>query len=180
MSKYSILQWNQTIDSSNSLRPIFTFEPDTAFESYLQDNPGQPILLMIEGTDYYDGQQYGTCISSADFPTFGPNYARMTNQYVMVLHTEFTLYPRQPGTMSILDGVRAPALTPCAYRTMTTESYQHPSPLSTAVSGDEPPTPPSDASDKVCVNMGSYIVVGTIALVVLVIIFWWVYQRYVM
>lgn len=181
MSKYSIQQWNQTIDSSNSLRPIFTFQPDADFISYLKNNPGQPILMSIEGTDYYDGQQFGTCLSSADFPTFGPNYARVNNNYVMVLQTEFSLYPRTPGTMTILYDVRSPALTPCAYRTMTTESFEAPPssektsmphPLTTVADKDPPSSPHA--------NLAWSVTIGLIALLVIILIFWWMYQCYVM
>lgn len=180
MSKYSIRQWNQTIDSSNTLRPIFTFQPDANFVTYLNDNPGQPILMFIDGTDYYDGQQFGTCLSSADFPTFGPNYARATNNdYVVVLHTEFSLYPRSPGSMSILYDVRSPALMPCAYKTMTTESYKPPASSTTVdlkADGDDDP----DSNQKARVDMRSYIVVGFIILLLLILIFAWVYKCYVM
>ena len=178
MSKYSIHQWNQTIDSSNTLRPIFTFDPDADFLMYLQDNPGQPILLFIDGTDYYDGQQFGTCISSADFPTFGPNYARVNKDtYVMVLHTQFSLYPRTPGSMTILYDVRSPALSPCAYKTMSTESYTaptHSDVVATTVTEDDHPT---DKGGRV--DMRSYIIVGSIILVLLILIFAWVYKCYV-
>ena len=107
MSEYQIHQWNQIIDSTNVLRPIFTFVPDTQFLDYILNNSGT-ILLHVEGTGLYDGKQYGTCTSSYDFPNFGPTYYETTQQYVMVLHTSFITYPFENGSFTLSNTIRRP------------------------------------------------------------------------
>lgn len=107
MSEYQIHQWNQIIDSTNVLRPIFTFVPDAQFLDYILNNPGT-ILLQISGTGIYDGKQYATCTSSYDFPNFGPTYFQTTKQYVIVLHTSFVTYPFQNGSFIISTNIRSP------------------------------------------------------------------------
>jgi len=168
MSSYIIKQWNQTIDSSNVLRPIFTFEPDNDFLNYIYTNPG-PIQVMIQGTDYYDGPQYATCISSADFPTFGPNYFQVTNDYVMVLHTEFTLYPKNMGTMTILYNVRID-MGNCAYRTLTTEHYEM-SPKTTSTEDDD---------STVVRTTNWYLIIAVVTLLTLILVICGVYKMYVL
>lgn len=107
MSVYQIHQWNQIIDSTNVLRPIFTFVPDSNFLEYTLNNPGT-LLLQINGTGLYDGKQYATCTSSYDFPNFGPTYFETTKQYVMVLHTSFVTYPFENGSFTISTNIRHP------------------------------------------------------------------------
>jgi hypothetical protein len=107
-SSYEIHEWNQTIDASNRIRPVFTFSPDPQFIMYIQKNPGI-ILMEIKGSTYYDGQHFGTCLSSADFPTFGSNYYEDTKSYVIVLDTDFTDTPSSGGNMNIVEyAVRTP------------------------------------------------------------------------
>lgn len=108
MSEYQIHQWNQIIDSTNILRPIFTFVPDPDFLKYILNNQGSIILLEISGTGIYDGKQYATCNSSYDFPNFGPTYFETTKQYVMVLHTSFVTYPFENGSFTISTNIRHP------------------------------------------------------------------------
>jgi hypothetical protein len=107
MSVYQIHQWNQIIDSTNVLRPIFTFVPDSNFLEYILNNPGT-LLLQVNGTGIYDGKQYATCTSSSDFPNFGPTYFDTTKQYVMVLHTSFVTYPFENGSFTISTDIRHP------------------------------------------------------------------------
>jgi hypothetical protein len=107
MSVYQIHQWNQIIDSTNVLRPIFTFVPDSNFVDYILNNPGT-LLLQVKGTGIYDGKQYATCTSSSDFPNFGPTYFNTTKQYVMVLHTSFVTYPFENGSFIISTNIRHP------------------------------------------------------------------------
>jgi hypothetical protein len=109
MSEYQIHQWNQIIDSTNILRPIFTFVPDPDFLKYILNNQGSIILLEISGTGIYDGKQYATCNSSYDFPNFGPTYFETTRQYVMVLHSSFVTYPFENGSFTISTSIRHPA-----------------------------------------------------------------------
>ena len=172
---YEILEWNETIDSSNRLRPVFTFIPDTSFVNYIQENPG-PILIEIHGTDYYDGQKFGTCISSADFPTFGPNYSEATKEYVMVVDTDFTLFPSNKGTMTIDYGVRTPTLGPCSYKTLTLERFDGEGPFKYDPSkvGEEQP------DDKRVVSNTVYLIlIGLFALLILIVTTILIYNRYV-
>lgn len=173
---YEIHEWNETIDSSNQLRPLFTFTPDTDFVAYVQENPG-PILIDIHGTTYYDGQKFGTCISSADFPTFGPNYFEKSRNYVMVVHTDFTLFPERPGTMTINYGVRTPTLGPCSYTTLTLEGFDDEGPYHYDPSkvGEEQPD-----DKRVVSNTLSLVLIGFIALIVLIITTIIIYNCYVM
>lgn len=173
---YEIKEWNETIDSSNRLRPLFTFIPDTTFVNYLQENPG-PLLIEIHGTDYYDGQRFGTCISTAEFPTFGPNFFEATNKYVMVVDTEFTLFPKTSGHFTIDYGVRTPTIGPCSYKTLTLERFD----------GDDGPihydpskVGPEQPEDKrVVSNTVLLILIGVFALLILVITTILIYNRYV-
>ena len=182
MSRYEIHEWNETIDSSNTLRPLFTFTPDSDFLKYVQENPG-PILLNIHGTNYYDGQKYATCISSANFPTFGPNYFKATTNYVMVVHTDFILFPQEPGYMTINYDVRAPTpplLGGCNYKTVSLEGFDddegmyqmsklHPS------LQEEPP-----ADGRVQSNTYTLILIGVFALLILFVVTAIIYKRYVL
>lgn len=104
-STYHIKKWNQIIDNTNILRPIFTFIPDESFLNYMANNKN-PIQIIITETNVYDSRQYATCSSSVDFPTFGPNYYNTTNEYVMVLHSDFITYPLQNGKFMIDDSIR--------------------------------------------------------------------------
>lgn len=175
-STYEIHDWNETIDSSNRLRPLFTFTPDPEFITYIHENPG-PILINLSGTVYYDGQRFGTCISSADFPTFGPNYFQATNNYVMIVHTDFTLLPKQAGKMTIDYGVRTPTLGPCSYQTLTLESFDEDLPkhyYDNIKVGEEQPD-----DNRVLGNTVSLILIGVIALILLIITTSLIYKRYV-
>lgn len=176
MSIYEIQEWNETIDSSNTLRPLFTFVPDAEFVEYLQQNHG-PIVITIDGTIYYDGQRYATCISSANFPTFGANYFEATNKYVMVVHTDFTLFPETNGVMRIDYGVRAPAPGPCALQTLTLEGFDDEGPYMY----DPSKVGPEQPDDKRVVgNTWSLIMIGLFALIFLVITTAIIYNRYVL
>lgn len=177
-STYDIHEWNETIDSSNRLRPIFTFTPDTEFIKYIQENPGL-ILIEISGTTYYDGQRFGTCISTADFPTFGPNYYNVSKKYVMVVNTDFTLFPENPGKMTINYGVRTPTLGPCSYQTLTLEGYDGEEgpfirPEDDVRMGEEQPD-----DHRVIKNTLSLVTIGLIALIILIITVFLIYKRYV-
>lgn len=174
MSKYNIHQWNQTIDSSSTLRPIFTFSPDEHFLNYINTNPG-PVSILIEGTDYYDGQQYATCLSTANFPTFGPNYFQSTEDYVMVVDTDFSLYPKTPGVFFISYDVRGGYPGSSCLKTVTLERFENEN------EGDlnEEYQDNDDPQKRACVNLGWYIICGVIALIILVIIVSIIYKCYV-
>ena len=49
---YTINGWNEIIDSSNMLRPIFTFVPDVQFLEYIHTN-SNPLFIDISGTNFY-------------------------------------------------------------------------------------------------------------------------------
>lgn len=110
---YSIISWNQIVDNKNILRPIFTFVPDFEFLKYLELNPN-PISIVLNGTQWYDGKQFGTCYSSKDFPNYGPNFYSVTEQYVMVLYdVEFSFFPNPSAnaSFSIDLSIRSPGLS---------------------------------------------------------------------
>lgn len=165
---YDILDWNQTIDSSNRIRPLFTFEPSPTFIAYLNENPG-PILITLDGTTYYDGQRFATCLSTSHFPTFGPNYFEATRQYAMVVHTDFTLYPPQAGTMTVDFNVRTPTLGPCSLQTVSIESFD----------ASRVEAPSSSSSSVKIGNRGCLILIASVALLVLLLATFFLYRTFV-
>lgn len=94
MTTYIIKKWAETIDCHNVLKPMFTFVPDDLFLEYLLTQSG-PILIEILDCPVYNGLHYAMCISSADFPSFGPNYYDVTKEYTMIVDTSFTLFPNK-------------------------------------------------------------------------------------
>lgn len=113
---YKITSWSQVIDSDNILRPVITFEPDLDFLAYLQDNHySNPIAVCIQGSQWYDGNHFATCLSSKDFPAYGPNYFSVTRNYVLILDdVEFSFYPGTTGdaaTFTINFSVRSPGFS---------------------------------------------------------------------
>jgi len=110
MTTYTIQKWNETIDCSNILRPIFTFVPDDPFIEYILTNPNPILISIINCPVYNNGLYYAMCISSADFPSFGPNYYEITKEYVMVLITPFTLFPKngEYGEFKLITNIRTP------------------------------------------------------------------------
>jgi hypothetical protein len=144
---YKINGWNEIIDSSNTLRPIFTFIPDLKFLNYISTN-SNPLFITINGTNgIYDGKQYAYCISSSDFPNFGPNYYDVTKNYVIVLQTDFTFFPNQNqlGQFEILDNVRFQQQTPSSTNEEDFEDIPLTSP--SPPSSLSPPLSPSSHDD---------------------------------
>jgi hypothetical protein len=112
MSKgYRITSWNQVIDSTNTIRPIFTFTPDIDFLQYLQENQN-PIAICLNGTNIYDGNHFVSCYSSKNFPNYGPNFYSITQNYVMILDdVRFTLSPNTEASFQINMMTRQPEMS---------------------------------------------------------------------
>ena len=112
MSKeYRITSWNQIIDSTNTIRPIFTFTPDIDFLQYMQENQN-PIAICLNGTNVYDGNHFVSCYSSKNFPNYGPNFYSITQNYVMVMDDVlFSLYPNTESSFYLNIMTRQPEMS---------------------------------------------------------------------
>ena len=95
----------------------------------------------------------------------------------MIVHTDFTLLPKQAGKMTIDYGVRTPTLGPCSYQTLTLESFDEDLPkhyYDNIKVGEEQPD-----DNRVLGNTVSLILIGVIALILLIITTSLIYKRYV-
>lgn len=178
---YPITQWNETIDSSSRLRPLFTFEPDIKFVQFLTDNPDRPFYIRLDGTDYYDGLRQATCISSADFPTFGPNYYNATRQYVMVVHTDFTFFPENKGSMTIITDVKDMNVDSPSGNCLSKEDFHDDigSFMLSKAAGAPPSTLPPRSSSA-SISGGHMMLVVLLSLLILLLAVSIIYQRYVL
>ena len=179
---YPITQWNETIDSSSKLRPLFTFEPDVQFLQFLSDNPDRPFSIRLDGTGYYDGVRQATCISTSDFPTFGPNYYNATRQYVMVVHTDFTFFPSDMGTMTIITDVAEMNDASTCLSTPLKEGFDEDMTafMLSKARGTPPALRPMGSSPTPKSSMTYLILVGMLSLLILLVAVSIIYQRYVL
>jgi len=98
-----IIRWNQVYSQTGTLIPVFFFEPDLSFLSYIHENGYMNVPIAIQGTDgLYDGVWYGTVDSPTRLGSCPPDYNSTKPILTMFIDTPFTIYPPQNGIFEIV------------------------------------------------------------------------------
>lgn len=109
MPKYDIERWDSVINGNNTFpMPMIYFKPDENFFDYAKKNDYQ-VLVEIEGTgsEYDNKKIVGVINSSANYPTYRPNFYEKTKYYVITLASGWIGYPKNNGRM-IIRGLNGP------------------------------------------------------------------------
>ena len=93
--------------NDGKIKPIVYFKPNTAFLEYAKNNNNM-IRVKISDSDTLKGPYWALVDQSRDIPSSRPNLYKETGYYVLILDTQFGLFPKKLGSFTVDEGIVVP------------------------------------------------------------------------